>query len=361
MTRRLLAAVLAGVVAALVSAAPAHADPVRDAQWHLETLSVAEAHEATRGAGVIVAVIDSGVDADHPDLRGSVLPGHDLTGPGDGRIDIDGHGTGTAGLIVGHGRVLGIAPEAKILPVRNGTVDDVGFQGKIGEAVTWAVANGASLICIAESGPTATIATAEAVERALAADIVVIAGVGNTPKSSRVEYPAAYPGVIAVAGVDQAGRRAAVSVSGPEVVIAAPAVDIVSSDIRSPGRTGYKKGTGTSDATAIVAGAAALVRAKFPDLSAAEVVHRLTATADDKGAPGRDPEYGYGIVNIVRALTAEVPPATAQPSTTTPSPTQAANQPADDDSGLPTLALAGIVLLAILAAGGVILAIRVRS
>src|SRR5690606_39806474 len=107
---------------------------------------------------------------------------------------------------------------------------------------------------------------------------------------------AAYPGVIAAVGVGRDGNHAEISVTGPQAVLAAPAVDIVSTTTTFGGRNGYSIGTGTSNATAIIAGAAALVRSRFPELSAAEVVHRLTATADDRGAPGRDPEYGYGIV-----------------------------------------------------------------
>src|SRR5262249_4607802 len=123
------------------------------------------------------------------------------------------------------------------------------------------------------------------------------------PTESAIAYPAAYPGVVAAAGTDKQGNHAAVSVTGPEVVLAAPATDLVQP---YPGHR-YATGTGTSASTAVIAGAAALVRARFPHLSAAEVVHRLEATAIDKGAPGRDDEYGYGLINIVGALTANVP------------------------------------------------------
>src|SRR5262249_26613576 len=133
---------------------------------------------------------------------------------------------------------------------------------------------------------------------ALSSNVVVVAAIGNEGDPDNGGYPARYPGVVAVGGVDKGGNHAAVSVISPNVLIAAPAVDIASTNIRTRG-SGYGVGTGTSGATAIVAGAVALVRAKFPQLSAAEVVHRLTATADDKGAPGRDDEYGYGIVNLV--------------------------------------------------------------
>lgn len=148
------------------------------------------------------------------------------------------------------------------------------------------------------------------VEAALAAGVVVVASAGNYPHSQKVPYPAAIEGVVAVAGVGKDGKRSDISVSGPEVVIAAP-----SDDISSTGLGGrYTVSSGTSDATAIVAGAVALVRSRFPDLKGPEVVRRLTATAIDKGAPGRDPEYGYGVLNLVGALTADLPAATAPAS-----------------------------------------------
>ncbi len=122
-------------------------------------------------------------------------------------------------------------------------------------------------------------------------------------------YPASEDGVIAVSGIDQMGRHATISTTGPEIDVAAPAVDIYSTSYDGK----YSKGTGTSGATAIVAGAAALIRSKYPHLPASEVVHRLTATAVDKGPPGRDDEYGYGVIDLVAALTADVPPLGFEP------------------------------------------------
>jgi subtilisin family serine protease len=225
-----------------------------------------------------------------------------------------------------------------ILPIRD-TRTHFGFSSHLDGGIDWAIEHGASVICIAAGGEDAG-SLRGAVERAISNDIVVIAGVGNYPIATAVRYPAAYPGVVAVAGVDRNGNQAAISVEGPEVVIAAPAVDIVSTGLRGPGLTGYRTGTGTSDATAIVAGAAALVRARFPNLSAAEVVHRLTATADDKGLIGRDNEYGYGIVNLVKALTADVPPlSTSSRPTLTASP--------EEPAGVPwPLLLGGLALVA---------------
>jgi subtilisin family serine protease len=160
--------------------------------------------------------------------------------------------------------------------------------------------------------------------------------------------------VLAAAGVDRDGVHAEFSVEGSQVALAAPAVDIVTTDLRNAGRTGYATTSGTSDATAIIAGAAALVRARFPEMSAPEVIHRLTATADDKGLPGRDHQYGYGVLNIVRALTEDVPPlATTEPPTTVGAP------PGRGSSGLDRIVVV-LGALGVLAAVGVALALASR-
>jgi type VII secretion-associated serine protease mycosin len=295
------------VIAALPSAPAAWADGPRDAQWHLRFLRVPTALSYSRGGGVVVGLVDSGVAARHPDLAGNVLPGTDLDGGGgDGRVDDEGHGTGMAGLIAAHGRgergALGIAPEARILPVRTARFA-LHVLGREAQGVDWAVRHGARVICLAFTAND-TAELRRAVAGALAADVVVVAAAGNRPELLEVGYPAAYPGVVAVAGVDRTGEHAPVSVTGAQVVLSAPATGILST---APDG-GYRSGTGTSDAAAIVAGVAALVRARFPQLSAPEVVHRLTATAVDKGVPGRDAEYGYGIVDPVAALAAAVAP-----------------------------------------------------
>jgi type VII secretion-associated serine protease mycosin len=342
---------LAGVLATLVSIAPAWADPIRDAQWHLDYLNVSQAHQLSQGNGVLVAVIDTGVDARHPDLRGNVRSGTDFTTDGqggDGRADIDGHGTAMSGLIAAHGRTLGIAPKSEILPVRI-IPSRFGLTGHLSEGVEWAIQHGAQVLCIAGSSYDHSDLR-NAIERALSHNVVVVAGVGNVPTDIGVGAPAKYRGVVAAAGVDKKGNHAAVSAEGPEVVLAAPAVDIMSIDIRGPGHTGYGTSSGTSDATAILAGAAALVRARFPDLSAAEVVHRLTATADDKGLPGHDHQYGYGVVDLVRALTADVPSLlTSEPPPSGPTPRAAPpSQPIDIPWLLVISALALTIALTIL-------------
>jgi type VII secretion-associated serine protease mycosin len=342
--------------------ARARADWVRDRQWYLRDLDVMDAQELSDGRGSLVAVIDTGVYAEHPDMAGRVLTGTDLTQGrgvnGGGRTDVSGHGTAMAGLIAASGRggdkgLLGIAPAAKILPVRNSTtLKD--FSSTLPASIRWAVDHGANVLCLAVVVLELSPELREAVEAALRSDIVVVAGVGNRPDSSKVGYPAAIPGVVAAAGLDRNGNHAAVSVTGPEVVLSAPAVDIVSTDKGG----GYLQGTGTSNSTAIIAGAAALIRSKYPDLSAKEVVHRLTATATDKGPPGRDDEYGYGALNLVAALTANVPPAT--PTTTAAAAPPA--QPREEKRGSPLLiVLAGCALLSITIAAAAVFLIRRKA
>ena len=228
-----------------------------------------------------------------------------------------------AGLIAAHGRgehagALGIAPKAKILPVMSSLSDNREEADDLAAGVEYATSHGADVISISSAGGSSVRLT-QAVKAALAANIIVVAGVGNRPEASSVGYPASEDGVIAVGGIDRTGKHAPVSVTGPEIDVVAPAVDIYSTSYAGK----YSKGPGTSGATAIVAGAAALIRSKYPYLSAQEVAHRLTATAIDKGPPGRDDEYGYGVIDLVAALTADVPPlgfetaAASVPTTTT--------------------------------------------
>jgi type VII secretion-associated serine protease mycosin len=357
---RALVALLAAA-AVLLPGAPAGADATRDLQWHLRFLKVTDAHRLSQGAGVTVAVIDTGVDARHPDLTRNVLTGMDFYNPGDGRRDEDGHGTEMAALIAAHGRggsgVLGVAPQAKILPVRVGA-SEFAFLDRHAQGIRWAVERGAKVICVAIGGGDSAELRA-AIQAAIAADVVVVAGAGNLPRARRVEFPAATPGVVAAAGVDQAGNHASVSVTGPELVLAAPAVKVVSADIDA----GYSEGEGTSASTAIIAGVAALVRARYPNLSAPEVIHRMTATAIDKGPAGRDSEYGFGLVDPVGALTKDVPPLAASSSPagarTTGAGTAAPRADQEGNRGplLAMILVGGLVLVAIVV-GAVVMAVR---
>jgi type VII secretion-associated serine protease mycosin len=314
-------------VTTVLPAAPAHADRARNSQWHLKSLRINEAHKITRGAGITVAVVDTGVDP-HPDLRRNLLPGTTVVegDKGNGQIDHDGHGTMMAGIIAAHGRsrrdgALGIAPEAKILPIKQSKPGDNGGSMDVAAGIEWAVAQRADIINVSlATGPTSVLDSA--IKRAAENDVVVVAGSGNRRTQLLFAYPAAMSGVLAVGAADRSGQVADLTVTGKPMDICAPGVDIYSTGNKKD----YYKSSGTSDATAVVSGAAALVRAKFPDLSAPEVIHRLTATARDNGKPGRDDQCGHGVLDVVKALTAEVPPlarptASSSPATSTATPT----------------------------------------
>jgi serine protease len=317
--RRLGAAVAAGLFAISGPSAAALAEPgipatdwVRAEQGHLQTLNIAGAWTYANGTGVTVAVIDSGVDADHPDLQGQVLPGLDLvSGDGDGQNDPVGHGTTVSAIIAGRSDdgagVVGIAPKAKILPIRvldsDNRYDDALVVAK---AVRWAVDKGAKVLNLSLGGSASSATLAAALDYAFAKDVVVIACTGNADasssqqQSSGVWYPAREPGVLAVAGMEREGDVLwGGSITGKETVITAPATQLVG----ARGPRGYWRVQGTSFAAPMVAGTAALLRSRWPEMPAGEVVNRIIRTAKDRGAPGRDPEYGFGLVDPVAALT----------------------------------------------------------
>ena len=357
---------IAGKVLLIIASSPAlpvYADGIRDSQWYLRRLGIAQSREITTGGGILVAVIDTGVYP-HRDVRRNLVDGIDeATGSGNGMVDDVGHGTGMASLIAGHGAsrnsgILGIAPAAKILPVRVVKADRNIPAPTMAKGIEWAATHKAKIINVsAGSGPAFELE--DAIIFALRSDVVVIAAVGNSSGAAIISYPAALNGVLAVGATGRNGEYSPVSVKDPKVQICAPGVDITTARPKNS----YVVADGTSAATAIVSGAAALVRARFPRLSAEEVIHRLTATADDIGPPGRDDECGFGRLNIIKALTANVPPLTPSttatpPTTASPTPpassassARAAPQTTPTDS--PGTAIAGI-LAGLVAAGGVV-------
>jgi len=313
-----MAAIVLAAIASLAIGSPALADRIRDGQWHLSFLEISKAHQLSQGEGITVAVIDTGISPEHPDLAGNVLPGLDVVagGAGNGWGDIDGHGSGMAGLVAAHGHgsgnadgALGMAPKAKILPIRIATTEAGGGDSvAMANAVDGAVQRGAKIISISQR--TTADKAYDAVQRAIKAGVLVVASVGNRPREEFIGDPAAWPGVVAVGAVGKDGGVADVSVRGKALVLTAPGVDITST---SKGN-GYRVGTGTSPSTAIVSGVAALVWSKYPNLTSTQVIDHLTATATDKGAAGRDSDYGFGIVNPVKALSTTPAPPSAKPT-----------------------------------------------
>lgn len=347
-TRAVGAAALAlcAALAPAVTVAPAPAraaDTVRGYQWYLDYLRIPDAHKITKGAGVVVAVVDGGVDANHPDLRGQVLPGHgtNAMAAADGRRDDDkekGHGTKMAGAIAGRGgdamHALGIAPAAKILPVSMGAKFD---SQDVLLGVRWAADNGADVINLSLGDEeAASPELVDAINYALSKDAVVVASAGNTEQGDRqVTSPANIPGVVAVTGFDKRGGFFAGSVQGPEAVIAGPMDSIIGPVPKVVSPNGYSLGSGTSSAAAIISGVVALIRSKYPKLDAPNVISRLIETARDAGPAGRDPQFGFGRVDPVAALTRSVPAVTANPllKGEAAGPTRAggATRPGDDD------------------------------
>ncbi|WP_309109929.1 S8 family serine peptidase [Saccharothrix sp.] len=363
MTRR---ALLAAILIALCAPPPAaHAQTIRDQQWHLDALAVPAAHEYSRGRGVVVAVVDSGVDDTVPDLAGgAVLPGvgfASATGT-KGTEDTDGHGTAMAALIAGRGHdggALGVAPEATILPVSVGSDGAKFTTAAVAEGITWAVDNGADVINLSlTTEATLTPDLLRAVNHAFDHDVVVVAGTGNDGVE-HIGAPANIRGVLAVAGTERDLVPWGSSNTGPEAVLAAPAKGIVSAVPKSVVDTGYAEMDGTSAATALVSGAAALVRATYPDMNAASVVNRLITTATDAGVPGRDDATGFGQVDPVAAITADVadvernplappPRTTAAPVPTTAAPPvaeRALNGPAWSGGARAGIAFGGLLAI----------------
>ncbi|MFF6957110.1 type VII secretion-associated serine protease mycosin [Streptomyces sp. NPDC008317] len=323
--RRLLGALTslaAGAAALVLAAQPAAADAVRNADWALSALHAESAWRTSQGAGVTVAVLDTGVDATHPDLTGQVLTGKDMVGFGAGRGDRSWarHGTGMAAIIAGHGHgpghdsgVMGIAPKAKILPVRVILEDKDPQRSKartskgnaLPDGIRWAVDHGADVINLSLGDDSATAAPVaaedEAIRYALGKGVVVVASAGNGgEEADRSSYPAAYPGVIAVAAVDRNGQHAAFSTRRWYASVSAPGVDVVIAD---PDRT-YYEGWGTSAASAYVSGAAALIRSADPKLSPAQVKRVLEDTTRDRPKDGRSDEMGTGLIDPAAALKA---------------------------------------------------------
>ncbi|CAL9588444.1 hypothetical protein SUDANB32_05178 [Streptomyces sp. enrichment culture] len=318
-------AALGGLLAAalvLVPGSTAHADTIRDRQWALDALHADQVWSTTRGAGVTVAVLDTGVEADHPDLDGNVLQGKDLVGFGarEGDEAWARHGTAMAGIIAGHGHgpgngdgVLGVAPEAKILPVRVILEDKDPARAKarstrgnaLAEGIRWAADHGADVINLSLGDDSASAhpeeGEDEAIQYALRKGVVVVASAGNGgEKGDRISYPAAYPGVIAATAVDRYGTRAPFSTRRWYATVSAPGVDVIIAD---PDHK-YYEGWGTSAAAAFVSGAVALVKAAHPDLTPAQIKRLLQDTARNAPAAGRDDSRGFGFVDPAAAIEA---------------------------------------------------------
>jgi type VII secretion-associated serine protease mycosin len=285
-------------------------DPMRAQQWALDRAPFEWAWSTTRGAGVIVAVVDTGVDAAHEDLGSVVLPGIDYIDPSrDGRFDPAGHGTHVAGIIaarVNNARgIAGAAPDVRILPVRVLDADGSGVSSNVAAGIIWAADHGARVINVSlGGGPSSGVQIA--IRYALTKQAVVVAAAGNNGASGNTPvYPAAYPEAIAVGAYDQNRAQAAFSNRSAYVDVSAPGNEILST--WSSSSRSYAVASGTSMATPYAAAEAALVTAANPKLSAGSVTSIMEATARDAGSPGFDPSFGHGQIDPLAAVLAAAP------------------------------------------------------
>ncbi|GAA3448250.1 S8 family serine peptidase [Dactylosporangium matsuzakiense] len=314
--RQRLAAVALGLVAALAPGGVARADVIRDNEWHLRYLGVAEANRETRGEGVTVAVIDRGVDRTHADLTGALLDPVGVVDE-DAPADPDGHGTALAGLIAGqgHGRdradgVIGIAPGAKVLPVVIGEPT----PDAIAAGIETAVEHRAAVIVVGYS-----VAGSErllkAVRAAEEADTMIVAADGDQPGRAFEPYPAGYDGVLAAIPLTREGDVRVPSSSGRRLGLGVPGFQIMTTNTGNA----YRIDDGSAS-PGILGGAVALLRSRYPQAKAGEIVRRLTLTAVDTGPAGADPENGLGRLELVQALTRRLPAPSPSPSVGAPSP-----------------------------------------
>lgn len=368
----------AGLCAAglLGTAGAAQADHVRDGQYWLTDYGIKRAWEVSKGAGVKVAVIDTGIDDTHPDLLGVVVGGRDFSKAGNASGTkpvgpLPEHGTLVATLLAGRGNnseaidaakaeaeqqkiaydravkeakendeeppvepepvkipkraagpagVIGVAPEAELLSASlwlgSNNPDGMSVEEQIPRAVRWAVDSGAKVInmSLGSTRPEWPVSWDEAFKYAEEKDVVVVVAAGNRAGGmAQVGAPATIPGVLTVAGVDK-DRQASVesSTEGISIGVSAPADPLVGG---LPGG-GYADWSGTSGAAPLVSGVVALIRSKYPDMKAPQVINRVLATAKDAGKPGVDNLYGHGLLDAYAALTADVPEVAPNPSNT---------------------------------------------
>ena len=318
---------------ARVRASAIPSDPMHRSQYGNSALRLPQAWDVSRGKGVIVAVIDTGVDLGHPDLRENLVSGisfvnqievEDWENPGQttmepfankGPMDDHGHGThvaGTIGAALNGVGVVGAAPAAKIMPIKVLSYTRSGFGSDVAAGIVWAVEHGAKVINLSLGVYGGSKPVERAVRYAIAKGAVVVAAMGNDREDAYLEYgihpsyPAALPGVIAVGATDSRDQVASFSNAGKWISVSAPGVDILSTtptyDVADFLPYEYGSMSGTSMATPYVSGVAALLLSLYPQMTPAQVKARLESTADDVGLQGFDTFTGHGRVNAARAL-----------------------------------------------------------
>jgi type VII secretion-associated serine protease mycosin len=312
-------------------------------------IRVGDAWQKSTGAGATVAVIDTGVDASHPDLAGQILPGYDeITKTAGTSVDPNGHGShvaGTIAAVTGNGvGVSSIAPNAKILPIRVLGADGSGYMSDAASGIIYAADHGANVINMSLGSSSQVAAVTNAISYARSKGVVVVAAAGNSRSSgSPTSYPAADAGVIAVAATDSSDTVASYSNQGSYVDVAAPGSNILSTTGGS-----YAAWNGTSMASPHVAAVAALLKGYNSALTPDQIEKAIETSAVDLGPAGKDTDYGYGRIDAAAALAAAgssttapttaptSAPVSSTPVTTSPTTVPATNEPSKPVTTSPT-------------------------
>lgn len=271
--------------------------------WSLAAYGVPETWRTARGEEVTVAVLDTGIEATHPDLADALEDARDFTGSRFGVADRNGHGTHVCGVIAARRNnvgVVGIAPECRLLMAKVLSDDGAGEARAVARGIDWAVERGAQVLSLSLGSPEPSPELAAAIDRAVDRGRFVICAAGNEGRPNSVNYPARWATTIAVGSVDRQGRVSPFSSRGDEVDLCAPGEDILSTWLGGA----YARLSGTSMAAPFVAGVAALLLSAQNQpggppavRNELELAERLRQTATDAGPLGRDPNYGYGLIN----------------------------------------------------------------
>jgi len=288
-------------------------DPLSPFQYALNRIDAAGAWSVTTGSSTVkIAILDTGVAADHPDLQGRVLQGYDFVNNVADASDDEGHGTHTAGIAAAAGDngegIAGMCWQCQILPVKVLNEQGEGLDEWIARGVRYAVDNGARILNLSLGGPEDNPILHEAIKYAASKNALIVTTAGNMADlGNPVQYPAAYDEALAVGATDEHDRRAFFSGVQPYVDVSAPGWNIPSTF--DPGGLRYVAFSGTSEAAPHVAGLAGLLLSINPDLDAQTLRRIILETADDLGPPGHDWEYGAGRINAGRAVAAVRRPA----------------------------------------------------
>jgi hypothetical protein len=289
---------------------------VAGTEWHLAKIAADQAWDFTTGASnVVVAVLDSGVNAAHPDLAGRLLQGYDFVSNDSNPADDFGHGTAVTGTIVAAGNnglgVAGVAFGCEVLPVKVMDASGSATHSCIAQGIEYAVQQGARVINLSLGGDFTSSTLQDAIDYAWSNNVVVVASAGNNG-GTVPQYPAACDHVVGVAATEPDDSKAWFSSYGSWVALFAPGDNIWTTqrDLTNA----YGRWAGTSFSSPIVAGVAALVASANPSLSNTQIVNILEQTADDLGAPGFDSMFSFGRVNAFRAVASAAPQAADQNS-----------------------------------------------